>query len=292
MAKSSEAPKNERPSTYFVQDRRNREEFRRVTIQDQMLTASMGGVLPEQDDPMVFHRVLDVGCATGGWAIGAAKTYPTMSLVGIDISEKMIDYARARANAEQVADRVSFRLMDALRVLEFADASFDLVNMRLAVSFVRAWDWPRLLSEFQRVMRPGGIVRLTEAEVAENDSSPALTQLHLMLREAFHNAGNFFTPQNDGLTSQLANLLTRYGLEDVQTHMHALVYRAGTPEGQKFAEDMQHLYRTLRPFLQKWTRIPEDYDAIYRQALIEMQQENFVATWRFLTAWGHVRAGQ
>lgn len=57
-----------------------------------------------------------------------------------------------------------------------------------------------------------------------------------------------------------------------------------------FAEDMQHLYRTLRPFLQKWTRIPDDYDAIYRQALVEMQQPGFVATWRFHTAWGSVKA--
>jgi ubiquinone/menaquinone biosynthesis C-methylase UbiE len=290
MAKSPEPPKNERPSTYFVQDRRNKEEFTRVTIQDQMLTSSMGGVLPEQADPTIFHRVLDVGCATGGWAIEAAKTYPTMSLVGIDISEKMIDYARARANAEHVADCVSFHIMDALSPLEFPSASFDLVNLRLGVSYVRTWDWPRLLGEFQRVTRPGGIVRLTEGEVAENDCSPALTRLHHLLRQAFHNAGNFFKPQNDGLTSELVSLLTRYGLQNVQTSLHSLVYRAGTPEGQHFAEDMQHLYRTLRPFLQKWTRIPDDYDAIYRQALVEMEQPDFVATWRFLTAWGSVKA--
>jgi ubiquinone/menaquinone biosynthesis C-methylase UbiE len=290
MAKSSESPKDERPSTYFVQDRRSKEEFTRVTIQDQMLTTSMGGVLPEQTNPAVFHRILDVGCATGGWAIEAAKTYPTMSLVGIDISEKMIDYARVRASAELVADRVSFHIMDALSTLEFPSASFDLVNMRLGVSFVRTWDWPKLLSEFQRVTRPGCIVRLTEAEVAENDCSPALTHLHHVLRQAFHNAGNFFTPQNDGLTSQLVSLLTRYGLENVQMCMYSLVYRAGTSEGQRFAEDMQHLYRTLRPFLQKWTRIPDDYDAIYRQALVEMQRPDFVATWRFLTAWGSVKA--
>lgn len=290
MAKSSEPQKNERPSTYFVQDRRNKEEFTRVTIQGQMLTSSMGGVLAEQADPTIFHRVLDVGCATGGWAIEAARTYPSMSLVGIDISERMIDYARACANAEHVADQVTFHVMDALSSLEFPSASFDLVNQRLGVSFVRAWDWPRLLSEFQRVTRPGGIIRLTEGEVAENDCSPALTHLHHVLRQAFYNAGNFFKPQNDGLTSELAPLLRRYGLQNVQTHLYSLIYRAGTPEGQRFAEDMQHLYRTLRPFLQKWTRIPDDYDAIYRKALVEMQQPDFVATWRFLTVWGNVKA--
>jgi DNA-directed RNA polymerase specialized sigma24 family protein len=63
-----------------------------------------------------------------------------------------------------------------------------------------------------------------------------------------------------------------------------LTYHAGTPEGQHFAEDVKHLYQTLRPFLEKWVGMPEDYDAIYQQALIEVQQAGFVATWRFVTA--------
>jgi nucleoside 2-deoxyribosyltransferase len=109
-----------------------------------------------------------------------------------------------------------------------------------------------------------------------------------VLRQALYQAGNFFKLQNDGLTSELASLLTRSGMQQVQTHLHQLLYRAGTLEGQHFAEDMQLLYRTLRPFLQRWTRLPEDYDALYRQALIEMQQPDFVATWRFVTAWGTV----
>jgi tRNA G46 methylase TrmB len=75
-----ETHKQELHSTYFVQDRSNKEELTRIAIQDQMLTASMGGVLPERTDTSLFHRVLDVGCGTGGWAIEAAKTYPTMSL--------------------------------------------------------------------------------------------------------------------------------------------------------------------------------------------------------------------
>lgn len=284
----SKAKRSEQPSTYFVQDRRNKDELKRVTIQDEMITTSMGGVLPEQTNTSRFHRVLDVGCGTGGWIIRAAKTYPSMSLIGIDISQIMIDYARERAQAEQIADRVSFHVMDTLRPLVFPPASFDLVNLRLAVSFVRTWDWPELLAEFQRVTRQGGIVRLTEADITE-PNSPALTRLGNHLRQAFYNAGNFFTPSHDGLTSHLVHLEKRYGLLDVQKHEHLLTYRAGTQEGQQFAQDMQHLFRTLRPFIAKWTRISQDYDQDYEQALIEMQQDDFIATWRFITAWGSVR---
>lgn len=100
------------------------------------------------------------------------------------------------------------------------------------------------------------------------------------------------TIQDDGLTSQLGPLLTRCGLENVQTQPHILTYRASTPEGQHFAEDMQHLYRTVRPFIEKWASVLDNYDEIYRQALVEMQQADFIASWRFVTAWGSVVASK
>ena len=42
----------------------------------------------------------------------------------------------------------------------------------------------------------------------------------------------------------------------------------------------------LVPFLQKWIRMPENYDELYRQALDDMQREDFSATVSMLTAWG------
>src|SRR6266700_4750395 len=153
-----------RPSTNVVQDRQNQEERLRVTIQDQMITASMGGIVPEQEDPSIFTSVLDVACGTGGWLIEAAKTYPTMTkLVGVDISTSMIDYARSSAEREQVADRVTFLVMDTLGMLEYPKNSFDLVNLRFGISWLRTWDWAKLLAELQRVSMKRGIIRITES---------------------------------------------------------------------------------------------------------------------------------
>src|SRR5260370_13305197 len=122
MATPLDQRTNDNPSTYVVQDRKNKKELTRLNLQDQVITAGMGGVLPEQADPTVFRRVLDVGCGPGGWIIEAAQTYPTMSLVGIDISQRMIKYARAQAEAHQVNDRVEFHVIDGLRTLEFPPA--------------------------------------------------------------------------------------------------------------------------------------------------------------------------
>ncbi len=274
--------RSEHPSTYVVQDRSNQDELIRLHVQDQMLTASQGGVLPEQPDPRQFERVLDVGCGTGGWLIEAARTYPTMKrLVGVDASLTLIEYARAQAAAAQVQDRVEFSVMDALRMLEFPAGFFDLVNQRLGMSWLRTWDWPKLLHEYQRVVRVGGVVRLVESGAIET-TSPALARFADLVLFAMHRAGHLFAPDWTGVTGQLVRLLRQYGFQQVQTHEAAL----GSPGWQEYMEDVQHALRTLRLFIEKWTHVPSDYEALCSHVESELRLPDFVATLHVLTAWG------
>src|SRR5260370_38697796 len=150
------------PSQYFVEDRSNDAELMRLLFQDTLLTSGMGGPLAEQADPASLQRVLDIGCGPGGWILEAARLYPQMNLVGIDISCRMIEYARAQAQARKLTDGVEFLVMDALHPLKFPGDAFDLVNMRYGSSFLLQQDWPRLLSELVWVSRTGGIGRVTD----------------------------------------------------------------------------------------------------------------------------------
>jgi ubiquinone/menaquinone biosynthesis C-methylase UbiE len=279
-------PLREHPSTYYVQDLSNQDEITRLEIQDKMLTTSMGGVLPELDHPELLQRVLDVGCGTGGWLIETAKTYPTIEkLVGADISGKMMTFARGQIEATPLAERVEFRTMDALRILDFPHENFDLVNQRAGVSWLRTWEWSKILLEYQRVTRSGGIIRITEPNMVESNS-PALTKLCDIAFEANYRSGRFFAARGDGATCELVRLMTQYGIQNVQTQVHTLIYQAGTEAGQYFYTDMLRMFRVMLPFLQKWASVPCDYEEIYQQALKEMQQPDFVATWTWLTAWG------
>lgn len=277
----------ENPSTYFVQNRSNRDELTRLHLQDQMVTHGMGGIIPEQPDPTRFHDILDVGCGTGGWLIEAARTFPNMSkLIGVDVSERMVTYARAQAKAQQIDERVQFQVMDVLRLLDFPEKSFDLVNERLGASYIRTWEWPDLLNAFRRITRPSGTVRVTEGEIIVESSSSALLHLNHLLVQALHQAGHYFTPESHGVTGELPQLFERLGFQDVQTHLSVLEYRGETEQRRGLFEDTRHLFRTILPFLQKWTRIPENYEDLYQQMLDEMQQPDFTATWRLLTVWG------
>ena len=236
--------------------------------------------------------MLDVGCGTGRWLIEVAQAYPHISLLmGVDVSGRMLEYAREQAVAQGVSGRVEFHQMDALRMLEFPSEYFDLVNHRLGQGYLRTWDWPKLLQEYQRVSRPEGVVRITESESGWlNTTSRALIQLVSLGIKASYHAGNLFALQADGLLKELPGLLRLCGLQAVQTCAYVLHYRAGTPEGQGFADDMQYLYRTALPFLRKWTRVPDNYEEIYQQMLREMRQPDFEATWNLLTLWRRVPA--
>lgn len=285
MPTPSDPGKNESRGTYAAQY--SEKELTRLAIQDRIVTAGMGGVLPEQADPTVFHRVLDVACGTGDWLIEAAQAYPTMlPLVGVDIGQRMIEHALAQAEAHQVNDRVEFRVMDALLILEFPTAYFDLVNLRFGASFLRTWDWPKTLSEMRRVTRPRGVVRVTESDNFYQSNSPALMQLCEMGQCAFFQSGHLFTQESRGVIDHLARLLTQHGCQQVQTKAHAIEYRAGTVEGQAYRENMELIFQTLRPFIQKWGCAAKDYETIYQQALHEMRQPDFLATLNVLTAWG------
>jgi ubiquinone/menaquinone biosynthesis C-methylase UbiE len=153
-------------------------------------------------------------------------------------------------------------------------------------SFLRTWEWPKLLGEYRRVTRRGGVIRITELEKIPESGSLALTRLSRLFTQAFYQAGHWFDQDHDGVACELERLLRQHGIQNVQTRPHILEYRAGTPEGQLFYEDMSRIFRTSVPFIRKWMKLPDDYDVIYQQALADMQQPDFVAQWAFLTAWG------
>lgn len=286
MTQDADRQQRQHGGTYFVERKDSKNEVARLRIQDRIVTAGMGGVLSEQPDTKSFNSILDVSCGTGGWLIETALALPDASnLVGIDINREIIEYAREQASERGVSDRVKFHIMDA-SLMSFPANSFDLVNQRFGDSHLRKWDWSNTMTKFVHITRLGGVIRLTEAEHTIKSNSPALTRLFQIGTEAFYRAGHSFYPRDDGVTSELPMLLHQFGLQDIQTKAHFIDYRAGTEEGEHFAQDMAFLFRNALPFYHKWMRLPDDFEQVYAQALEDMRRPDFVATHILLTAWG------
>lgn len=277
----------EQASTYFVEDRSSKEERRRLEVQDRLLTHGMGGALAEQPGALPWQRLLDVGCGTGGWLRDVALMLPQARvLVGVDISESMLAHARSETALHRLNDRVEFAAMDALRMLEFPSDFFDLANQRLGISYLRTWDWPRLLQEMYRVLCFGGIIRLTELEFAMQSSSEALNALWDLVRLAMWRAGHLFSETGASVIEALPNLLSRAGFQQIQKRPVFIAPEPGSEGAAAFIEDQVMGFRTLRPFLQKWGQMPPNYEEMYQVMLQEIQHEGFQGGLRLCTVWG------
>lgn len=96
-------------------------------------------------------RIADIGCGSGEITARLAARYPHAQLVGVDILDSSVAYARRHHAA--LAPRVRFEQGDAFE-LAFADDQFDLVVCRHMTQAVPEPE--RVLAELQRICKPGG----------------------------------------------------------------------------------------------------------------------------------------
>lgn len=283
---SQRKKKEPKHTTHYLPVSHTKADLLRLSQKDRWITRRLGGVLAEQAEPGCFHRVLDVGSGLGCWVIDTALAYPTMSLVGIDIDPSLVRSARVQARAAQVSERVAFHRMDALQPLDFPDASFDLVNLGLGGTFLRTWEWPHVLREFARILKPGGTLRLVEMELMGLGKSAAALQVCQVIATAFFHAGHLFEPTPNGLTAHLERLLHRQGYQHIQAKTTTVAASAGSALQQGISQYYSHILPAFQPFVCKWYGIdPQEYGRLSRQALADSSQEDASSETTFVTVW-------
>jgi ubiquinone/menaquinone biosynthesis methyltransferase len=120
--------------------------------------------------PLEGRRVLDLACGTGDLAWLAAGR--GAHVIGLDITHRMIELARAKAPAD--APGVPAFLVGDMCALPVPNASFDLVTTGYGLRNVP--DLPLAVREIARVLRPGGLL------LSLDFNRPA----HPMVRGAYH----------------------------------------------------------------------------------------------------------
>ena len=112
--------------------------------------------------------VLDVGCGRGLMLVGAAKRLGSGKAIGIDIwqqkdqAKNSASAALANAEFESVKDRIEVTTAD-MRQLPFPGNHFDVVVSNWAVHNLELEiDRQNALSEIVRVLKPGGVVVLSD----------------------------------------------------------------------------------------------------------------------------------
>jgi ubiquinone/menaquinone biosynthesis C-methylase UbiE len=277
-------------NTYFIYAaERNAVEIARLIRQTQLSLELQGELFPDQIERITdLRRILDVACGPGAWAIEVAKAYPDSHVVGFDIGLPMIEHAQMFAEAEGVTN-VEFLQMDATRPLEFPDGAFDLVNASYLYSFMTPSAWPVFLQEGRRILRPGGIVKISELEVGIT-SRTAGEELYRIWAGTMKLAGRSFScdGQHHGTTAMLRPLLRDAGYDSIGHKAYALDSSYGSPYHQAFLEDLITLNRHMQPFVRRVAG--EDaflrQQVLLREAADDIRAAGFTGIVYTLTAWG------
>ncbi len=259
-------------------------EMARLINQDRYLTKVMGGPLSGIDDLASLHTILDLGCGPGGWALDVAFEQPHTRVTGVDISSTMINYANARASTQNLTN-VSFGIKDITRPLKISDASFDLVNARLLMAVLRREAWPTLLAEGYRVLRPGGIIRLTEM-VDVVTTSPAFEKQWALLYRLLYLGGYGFsaTGTTIGIATVLPLLLRQAGFTQVRHLSHVQDFSMGSESWMDGYRNQEVLNVTMSPLFVKAGLISqEEIDTLNQHVLIERNAEDFCGMGYFHT---------
>ena len=216
----------------YINDADSAGELSRLDHQAGLVSQAIGH-LPHALRGRHFQSILDLGCGSGRWALDMAYHYPDAEIVGVDISNTLVGYARARAKTMN-RHNVKFIQFDALEgnLGELGKGGYDLVNLRFAVGWVRGLEqWTKLLKRCSALTAVGGYTVVTEGEELSTDS-PALHRLYEIIVQALKLGGYGFPSfgQDLGVAAQLGTLLYSSGFSGVTIEGGAINFSFYNPE--------------------------------------------------------------
>ena len=109
-------------------------------------------------------NILDLATGTADLAIELAKRNPQAHIIGMDISEKMLDIGKAKIIKQNLESQIELRLGDAA-ALPFENSSFDVVTVAFGVRNFE--DLKRGLTEIHRVLKPNRQAFILEFSMPE-----------------------------------------------------------------------------------------------------------------------------
>lgn len=154
--------------------------------------------------------VLDAGCGVGHVAIHMAKRGLRVSC--IDVVDRHMSRAKRNVHVNGFDGTITVQKMDYHHLDSFADSTFD--GVYTMETFVHATDPELALSEFFRVLKPGGSIALYEYD--HNNLSKAPENMRASLEQI-----NKYTamPSNARFEQGvLQRMMTEVGFEDIEVN--------------------------------------------------------------------------
>lgn len=181
--------------------------------------------------------LLDCGCGVGSITLDLAEMVAPGQVVGIDTDPSQLETARSMALKRGVTN-VRFEVGN-VYALPFSEAAFE--GALAHTLLVHLSDPLRALKEMRRVLRPGGIIAVSDDDFSTmvwSPSNPLLDKVReLWIGVLEHNGGSPYYSRH------LRRLLLEAGFARTEGHAVAAEYYGTLEESRRFAGLVERLVR-------------------------------------------------
>lgn len=107
-------------------------------------------------------NVLEFGCGTGA-TLADLYLIPGLNITGVDISNQMLRTAKQRLRFCGMQHHVTLKKISPNEKLPFADNCFDIVYTESVLAIIDEREFPNLLNDILRILKPGGRIASIDA---------------------------------------------------------------------------------------------------------------------------------
>ncbi|KAI9321235.1 S-adenosyl-L-methionine-dependent methyltransferase [Dichotomocladium elegans] len=173
-------------------------------------------------------NVLDSACGPATWTLEMANAFPNSTFYGTDISPRF---------PEQIKPgNCKFLVHNILEEPPFEENFFGYIHERLVVLGIKQADWPKLLKNLTKTLKPGGWLELTEVNQTAQFCRKVMTAAGLDL----------------DIESSLPNLVSEAGLINIQKRQVDAPINHSGKMGQLFWENFKEGFSAVRAAFTKF----------------------------------------
>lgn len=166
--------------------------------------------------------------------------------------------------------------------------SVDLIQSTFLHTRLPEQQWPHVIEEVLRLLRPGGMVRLLECLPSQSSSPSAgwLTRHYWRTREALTSQENGCASAHPWQPTCLPARLVESGFVSVQYTEYLLDFSAGAPGHQVFCELADLFFTQLQSACLHYTDCTEaTYTRLFKEMQLELLEPTFRGYWHLRLLW-------